>query len=440
MPDSTQQVAERAVLNPPILFDDHGDRPLTDDFADISPREITMYMEVDTRVGKKTCRQQCEHCFYIREEEARKRVISLPEARAVMRMLQAKGHPTYVMVADNFADNGEFLRIFGDKKSAPQCHSTREGSERDLPEMMESGEAWTSGAPLLDDNYEELLCTALDNGFGSIAFTFHGLVRDDLTLEPHERYPIRGTFPGADAERVVARVHAFNQGLDAGLIENPNADGIGPQRVAINMTVTVGRHNHGRDSLLRYIRYAEKLNVTILRMNRFKSHSGKGRLPDLDMSSDDIAAFYEDIKWLHEHVPMTIKLGLSEDFGTSGIEVMGFPEHTGWCRAGHQFFGIIGDTESVLSEDERYQRVRIGRVAGCVEIYKPYVGQVIRIVDKVTQERTYDVEFYPSVIRRLQEMRLAGTIVDGCWAPEYNVMHHEGTGIESPYNALRVLP
>ncbi len=81
----------------------------------------------------------------------------------------------------------------------------------------------------------------------------------------------------------------------------------------------------------------------------------------------------------------------------------------------------------------------MGRVAGCVEIYKPYVGQVIRIEDKSTQTTSHDVEFYPSVIKRLQEMRHNGTIADGCWAPEYNVMHHEGTGIESPFGSLKVL-
>ena len=400
-----------------------------------------MYMEVDTRIGKSTCRQQCEHCFYIREEEARKRSIALPEAREVMLMLQAKGHPTYVMVADNFANNGEFLKIFGSKNNAPQCHSTRQRTDRDIPKMMESGEAWTSGAPLLDDNYEELLYTALENGFGSLSFTFHGLIGSDLTLNPHDQYPIRGVFPAADGERVIERIHTFNEDLASSKTPHPNADGVGPQRMAINMTVTIGRHNQGLDNLLRYIRYAEKLNVTILRMNRFKSHSGKGRLPDLDMSAEEIAQFYRDMKWIHENVEMSNQLGLSEDFGVNGIEVMGFPEQTGWCRAGHQFFGIIGDTELTLSEDERYRRVRIGRVAGCVEIYKPYVGQVIRIIDKETGDLSYDVEFYPSVIKRLQEMRRDGTIVDGCWAPEYNVLHHQGAGIESPYNnPLRVLP
>jgi hypothetical protein len=420
--------------NTPILFDEHGDKPLMDSFSSLSPNEITMYMEIDTRVGKKTCRQTCEHCFYIREEEARKTFIDLLEARDIMNMLKSKGHPTYVMVADNFADNGEFMRVFGDKHNAPQCHSTREGIDSDLPEMMESGEAWTSGAPLLDDNYEDLLCTALENGFGSLAFTFHGIVNNDLTLKSHQFFPLRGVFSGADGERVIERVHTFNEGLTSGRISHPNGDGIGPQHMAVNMTVTVGRHNHGRKNLIRYVRYAEKMKVTILRMNRFKSHSGKGRLPDLDMSPDDITQYYKDIKWIHDNMSLNIQLGVSEDFGTNGIDVMEFPKHVGWCRAGHQFFGIIGDKEVVLSEDERYKRIRIGRVAGCVEIYKPYVGQVIRIVDKLTQKRSYDVEFYPSVIKHLQEMRHDGTLVDGCWAPEYNILHNEGTGIKSPYN------
>jgi hypothetical protein len=419
--------------NRPILYDDHGTLSLTKDFSELSPKDITMYMEVDTRVGKATCRQTCEHCFYIREEEARKTHIELREAHAVMRMLQEKGHPTFVMIADNFAYDGEFLRVFGSSKAAPQCHSTRQGEDRELPEMMASGEAWTSGAPLLDDNCNELLSLALENGFGSVAFTFHGLLRDDLTLKPAELYPIRGVFPGKDAERVMERIRRFNEDLEAGRIPSPN-HGVGPQRININMTVTVGRHNHGRANLLNYIRYAEKHGVSIIRMNRFKSHSGRGRLPALDMSPEDVARYYEDMKWLHDNVEMSITLGVSEDFGTSGIEVMGFPEHTGWCRAGHQFFGIIGDAEKVIADNDAETRIRVGRVAGCVEIYKPYVGQVIRIVDKSSGTKTYDVEFYPGVIARLQQMRQDKTIVDGCWAPEYNILHHEGRGISSPYD------
>lgn len=59
---------------------------------------------------------------------------------------------------------------------------------------------------------------------------------------------------------------------------------------------------------------------------------------------------------------------------------------------------------------------------------------MIRIVDKASGARSYDVEFYPGVIERLQKMRQDKTLVDGCWAPEYNILHHEGRGIPSPYD------
>src|SRR5262249_8536840 len=62
-------------FNSPIIYDDHGDVPLDTPFEELEPSNITFYLELDTRVGERTCRQTCEHCFYIREEEARNRTI-----------------------------------------------------------------------------------------------------------------------------------------------------------------------------------------------------------------------------------------------------------------------------------------------------------------------------------------------------------------------------
>lgn len=58
-------------------------------------------------------------------------------------------------------------------------------------------------------------------------------------------------------------------------------------------------------------------------------------------------------------------MGVSEDFGTSGINVLGLPSHVGWCRAGRQLFAIIPDSgESMTINGIAHER--IGQIVGCV--------------------------------------------------------------------------
>src|SRR5262249_46636295 len=131
---------EATISNEPIGYDDHGNIPFDVPFAEIPPQEISIYLHLDTRVGKATCRQRCAHCFFIREPEAWDRSIDLAEGLRIWEFLSAQGYKVFPMTADSLADNGEFLRLFKNT----HVREYREGLERDETKTMERGEVWTS--------------------------------------------------------------------------------------------------------------------------------------------------------------------------------------------------------------------------------------------------------------------------------------------------------
>jgi hypothetical protein len=401
------------IMNEPISYDDHGDIPLHVPFGDVRPADISIYLELNTKVGKNTCRQACAHCFFINQPEARNRSIDLREGQEIMRDLTALGYSVFPMISDSFANNGEFLRLFGNSHN----RDYRQDMDRKLTKTMLKGELWTSGAPLLDDDWRDMLCLALENNFGSVTITFHGIVGEELILLPHEEYPIKGVFKGQDCVRVINRVASFNADMQAGGIERLR---MLPQELRqplqVNVGITIGQHNHRRQNLLRYIRFFDCLPVSVVRFNCFHDHGWLH--PHLTLGPSEIAKFYRDLKWIHTNIPLNFQLGVDEDFGTSGIEVMGFPQHTGWCRAGRQLFAIVPDEPTIIEDNEEHRLENTGSVAGCVDAFKPIVGRLVRATDKVTQHAAYYIEFFHTVIDELTRKRLSGVYADGCFAAE----------------------
>ncbi|WP_281422750.1 hypothetical protein [Photorhabdus hainanensis] len=43
------------MINKPIIYDFHGDKPLSTPFTNIKPQDIHIYLDVDTYIGSKTC-------------------------------------------------------------------------------------------------------------------------------------------------------------------------------------------------------------------------------------------------------------------------------------------------------------------------------------------------------------------------------------------------
>lgn len=407
--------------NEPISFDEHGNLPFSIPFDEIAPSQISLYLQLDTRVGRKTCRQACAHCFYINQPEAANRSIDLNEGRRIMDNLTALGYRVFPMISDSFANNGEFLRLFGnthnrDFRQELDCRETK---------TMEAGDLWTSGAPLLDDNWMEYLSEAVRNGFGNVTITFHGVLDERLQLMPESTYPIKGVFPGARCTQVVQRIHVFNDALCANRIalgDAATARHQPPQPLRINLGVTVGKHNHGRAHLLRYVEYFERLGVSVVRFNAFHDHGR--RLPELVLTKAEIAEWYRDVKWVHGHIPLSFQLGIDEDFGTSGIEVMGFPPHVGWCRAGRQLFAIVPDPPEEIERNAHVHREKIGSIAACVDAFKPICGRLIRETSPQTPMPRYYPEFFQDVIDALTRKRLDGTYRDGCFAGEMLAERH----------------
>lgn len=392
------------VQNAPIAYDFHGDQPFSVPFADIKPEDIHIYLDLDTKVGKNTCGQKCTHCWFVNYEKVYDRSFAMEEGPLIKAGLESQGFHVYPRYVDSFAYDGEFMRIYGPANN----REFRQDADHTPTETMAKGDAWTSGRPLLADNWMELLDLARESGYGTVSITYHGVIDENLAVIDDGSYPIKGVFTGALTEEVLRRIGKYNEQWRASSGESDDA-------FRVNIGVTVGRHNHGRQSLERYVHYFNKLGVDTVRFNNYAAHGGKHA--ELQMSHEEIAQAYLDLKELHETVDMAFQLGVSEDFGTFGIKVMGFPGHVGWCRAGRQLFAAIPTPEELLSEAEGERREKIGDIVGCVNTFEPHLGILVRTTAE-GEEAGYRVEFDHEEIEAFTAKRLSGHYKDGCFARE----------------------
>lgn len=343
------------IQNLPIAYDFHGNIPFNRPFNQIKPQDIHIYLDLDTRVGKKTCEQACTHCWFVNYEKVFNKSFEAEEGRLIKETLEKTGFKVFARYADSFAYNGDFMRIYGPAHN----REFRQELDHTQTETMYKGDAWTSGSPLLADNYLELLELARSSGYGTISITYHGLIDQNLSVMNQRLYPIKGVFSGEKCEQVVQRIFQYNDNLKNMHQNSPNIE---LDKFRINIGVTVGQHNKSRESLLRYVLYFNKMGVDTVRFNNFTDHGG--RHPDLPMSNEEIKQVYRDIKWIHDNIQLNFQLAVSEDFGTFGIEVMEFPKHVGWCRAGRQLFTVIPAEEKLLNESSEERIEKIGDVVG----------------------------------------------------------------------------
>ncbi|MEV4190414.1 radical SAM protein [Streptomyces toxytricini] len=409
-----------SVQNAPISYDFHGDAPFSMPFKDIKPEDIHIYLDLDTKVGKNTCGQKCTHCWFVNYEKVYDKSFAMEEGPRILEGLQSHGYHVYPRYVDSFAYDGEFMRLYGPANN----REFRQEADHTPTETMEKGDAWTSGRPLLADNWAELLDLAVKNGYGTISITYHGVIDENLQVTDHKTYPIKGVFSGAETEEVLRRIAEYNKGVDP------------EDAFRVNIGVTIGRHNHGRTSLERYAHYFNNLGVDTVRFNNFTDHGG--RHPELRLTREEIEQAYRDFKWVHETIPLRFQLGVSEDFGTFGIKAMGFPSHVGWCRAGRQLFAAIPAQEEVLSDGPAGRREKIGDVVGCVNTFEPHLGILVRTVtaDEAGEHTAYDVEFDHDAIEAFTAKRLSGAYKDGCFATELS----EELGLISRVPQRRRLP
>ncbi|MFI9274042.1 radical SAM protein [Kitasatospora sp. NPDC052896] len=396
--------------NTPIAYDFHGDAPFTTPFKDIKPEDIHIYLDLDTKVGKNTCGQKCTHCWFVNYEKVYDKSFDMAEGPLIKEGLESQGFHVYPRYVDSFAYDGEFMRIYGPANN----REFRQEADHTPTETMEMGDAWTSGRPLLADNYVELLDLARESGYGTISITYHGVIDENLAVIDDGSYPIKGVFSGSLTEEVLRRITDYNELQKSKAL----ADGDHEQTDAfrVNIGVTVGKHNNSRESLERYAHYFNRLGVDTVRFNNFSDHGG--RHPELQMSHEEIEEVYRDLKWLHENVDLSFQLAVSEDFGTFGIKAMGFPGHVGWCRAGRQLFAAIPADQEVLHESDGERREKIGDIVGCVNTFEPHLGILVRTVDTREHSASYSLEFDHEGIEAFTAKRLSGVYKDGCFARE----------------------
>ncbi len=395
-------------FNKPISYDYHGKIPINVPFKEIKPNDITLYFHIDTRVGKHTCQQTCSHCFFISEKDSRAKYIEPKKALEITQSLKNKGYSVYPRTSDSLTNNGEYLRIFTNSNVRNYCY----GDNRSSTEVMEQGEIWTSGAQLLEDNWQQLLKLGLKNNFATISITFHGVLDNELNLKPEDSYPFRRVFYGQKAEKVVSRIKQFNREQAAS--HNYSVERL--QHCKIAFGVTIGRHNNLKQDLINYVKYFNKIGVAKVRFNCFHDYSKKHK--QLELSTKEIEQFYKDIKWIHTNIQMDYELGLSEDFGDKGIEIMEFPQTVGICQAGRQLFAIVPEKPELIEKKNNMEIEKIGSVAGCVDAFKPIMGQLIASTNIDDSSVDYNVDFFHDVIDEVSQKRLKNHYKNGCFGPE----------------------
>ena len=386
--------------NLPIAYDFHGDLSLNLNFEELLPENIHLYLDLDTKIGKKTCGQACAHCWFVNYEKVFHKSFDFKEGFNIKQALAEQGYVVFPRYVDSFGYDGEFMKLYGPANN----REFRQEIDHQKTETMLNGDAWTSGKPLLTDEYVELLDIAYESGYRTISITFHGIFDNEMNMVNSRNYPIKGVFSGQDCQKVIHRINEYNQ-------MRPNQ-----QAFRINIGITIGKHNHSKDMLLRYVRYFNNLKVATVRFNNFSNHGGLHT--HLELSKQEVIDFYSNIKNIHNTVNISFQLAVSEDFGTDGIKVMEFPTHVEWCRAGHQLFTIIPTEEVNISNDNHVNATKIGDIVACVNIFEPQCGELVRVANTQTRKVSYKLNFDAKAINDFNQSRLQGKYKNGCFAKE----------------------
>ncbi|WP_109853401.1 hypothetical protein [Aquimarina sp. AU58] len=277
-------------MKKPIIYDDHTD-----------PSKTELHYYLDTRLGKKTCKALCEFCWLKRDHLSQH--VEEPEV-AIQRIrgLAAKGYTVLPMVSDTFAENGKYLK-------------TELFYQND--EWYFENAAWSSGRPLLQDNYEELLLLCVKNKIDTIIMTSHGT--EDKAKD------FKGLTQPSVVIKAIENIRRFEEKFG--------------YPFKIILTFTLNKENMSVKTLTSYFEHCENLGVDIIRVNRFADV--QDQYPELRMTKEDTIKAYKIMKQVYDDHKGPLQLSISEDFGNWGVEIMNFPEGVGSCVAGERLFGVV---------------------------------------------------------------------------------------------------
>lgn len=97
---------------------------------------------------------------------------------------------------------------------------------------------------------------------------------------------------------------------------------------------------------------------------------------------------------------------------------MEFPEEVGICKSGHQLFTVIPAEKEILESNDNSSIEKIGDVVGCVNIFEPHFGSLIKNTNKKNNESTYKINFNTEAVNEFNKKRISGAFKNGCYVKE----------------------
>ncbi|MFU9136975.1 hypothetical protein [Erwinia tasmaniensis] len=121
--------------NMDMSYDYHGDIDFRVPFNTIKNEDIHFYLDVDTFVGKDTCGQNCNHCWFVNYEKVFSKSFGIQEGHNIYRKLSEQRFNIYPRYVDSFAHNGEFMDIYGPAHN----REFRSGEDKNETDTMMQG-------------------------------------------------------------------------------------------------------------------------------------------------------------------------------------------------------------------------------------------------------------------------------------------------------------
>lgn len=312
--------------------------------------------------GKTSCLAACQHCFVPRNAFS----LSPDEAKSRITFLEANGYSIVPMIPDTFADSGNYLRS-GILKSNRLY-------DQDI--VRDIGIAWTSGKPLLQENWFNLLRLASLNELNIISLTCN-IMNDE---EPS----IHGSLSASDLSVCVERIFEYNVKVNS------------KDKLRLCLTHTISNHNRHSRALFSFYERASELGAHFVRLNRLIDFSDDNNLGSLVMSNEETQVFFETL--VNLEVPKTIAIPtlVSSDLGVSGAEQMGIHNARG-CPGGIGLFAVLDNC-----------------VYPCVEYLKEPVGIINwSLIEDSSTDKDDFINWDRNQLDRLRA-KSQSSVYDGC--------------------------
>jgi len=249
----------------------------------LNPSDIDIYFHYTNEISKKTCKANCDFCYLKTVDE-----FSIPFDTAVQIIdaLKQKWYNIWLIPPDTFSE--WFLEILW-KTNIDNSWGSAFGYKNAWLE-----DAWTSGKPLLLEDYTKKLELAYECWYRSI------------TLSPHNAadtyVPFDWVTKGSDVLFAIENIQKRN---------SVNSD----KAFKITTTFTIGTYNNTFDVMDRIVQWAIRSGVGLVRFNCFNNFSEQKNYQDYEMWVEDMKTFGDNLLMiLDKYCDASILIWLSEDW------------------------------------------------------------------------------------------------------------------------------